>query len=136
MAEPKTRPTDVDPRDHIAATVDDKRRADALRLLALFAEQTGEPAAMWGPSIIGFGQYMIGEGAKAYPWPLTGFAAAKDKFALYVGARHPAIAALLPGLGKVKVGGGCVYIGKLADIDEAVLRDIIRTSAQNRSSLT
>lgn len=36
---------------------DERRRADARELCTLMGEVTGEPPAMWGPSIIGFGSY-------------------------------------------------------------------------------
>ena len=36
---------------------DDQRRGDARRLCTIMAELTGEPPAMWGTSIIGFGTY-------------------------------------------------------------------------------
>ena len=128
MAEPKTRPTEVNAKTYLEAIADIRRRADALRLLDLFTEVTGEPPVMWGPSIVGFGEYKIGEGKNAYPWPLTGFAVPKDKFTLYAMARAPEVAAKLSGLGKYKQGGGCLYIKQLSDIDEAILREIVTTA--------
>lgn len=128
MAEPKTRPTDVDPKAYLTAIEDERRRSDALYLLALYCELTGEPAVMWGPSIIGFGQYMAGEGRKAYAWPRVAFAAPKDKFTLYVMGGTPDLADILARLGKHKMRGGCLYINRLSDIDESVLREAITLS--------
>lgn len=125
MAEPKTRPTDVDPRAYLSAIEDERQRADALRLLDIYSEVTGEKAVMWGASIIGFGTYTIGEGRKAYAWPVTGFAAPKGKFTLYAMAGNHEVAALLDGLGKHTRGGGCTYFKRLSDIDEGVLRQVI-----------
>ena len=127
MAEPKTRPTDVDPRAHLAAIADERHSVEAMRLLDVFSEVSGEAAVMWGPSIIGFGSYTVGEGKKAYAWPLTGFAAPKGKFTLYTMAGNADVAPILDRLGKHKRGGGYVYINRLADIDEDVLREVIAT---------
>lgn len=48
--------TDVDPFTYIA-TLPAKRQGDAERLLELFEQVTGQKARMYGPSIIGFGEY-------------------------------------------------------------------------------
>ncbi len=134
MAEPKTRPTDVDPTAFLNAIEDERRRSGALRLLALYGEITSEPAIMWGPSIIGFGQYMAGEGRSADAWPRVAFAAPKDKFTLYVMGGMPDLADILARLGKHKMRGGCLYINRLSDIDETVLREVITLSyAMQRS---
>lgn len=57
MAEPARRPTDADPREFIAVVDHPVRRADAEVLLDLMEDVTGQPAVMWGPSIVGFGHY-------------------------------------------------------------------------------
>ena len=128
MAEPKTRPTDVDPKAHLAAIVDDRHRTEALRLLDMFSDITGEKAVMWGPSIIGFGQYTAGEGKSAYIWPRIGFAAPKGKFTLYLRDGTPSLDAVLARLGKYKFSVACIYINRLGDIDETVLREAITHS--------
>lgn len=125
MAEPKTRPTDVDARAYLEALPDDRHRAEALRLLDIFIAVTGEKPVMWGPSIIGFGQYTVGEGKKAYAWPVTGFAAPKGKFTLYVMGGASSLDEPLSRLGKHKRSAGCVYVNRLSDIDETALRDVI-----------
>jgi len=40
----------------LAAIEDEAKRADALALISLMAEVSGEPAVLWG-TMVGFGQY-------------------------------------------------------------------------------
>ncbi len=82
---------------------------------------------MWGPSIIGYGSYHYKynsghEGDAA----LTGFSPRKAAHSLYLYPGDPEREVLLERLGKHKSGKSCVYINKLADIDEDVLRNMIR----------
>lgn len=127
MAEPVLRPTDVDPRRFIAEVGHPVRRADAEVLLELMEDVTGEPAAMWGPSIVGFGHYHYRyasghEGDAA----AVGFSPRKAHLVLY-GLTYGAVSEpLLERLGKHRRGVGCVYVNKLADIDLAVLGQLVR----------
>lgn len=128
MAEIKTRPTEVRPEDFIAAVEHPVRRADGLALLRMMERATGEPAAMWGPSIIGFGSYHY-RYASGHEGDMcrTGFSPRSANLALYVGG-FAGFDALLATLGKHKRAKACVYVNKLADVDLAVLEDIVRRS--------
>lgn len=129
MAEPKTQPTDADPAAFIEASAPEKMRADAHTLLGLFAEVTGEPAVMWGTSIVGYGSYIVSSSPKAtVTWPLSGFSPRSAALTLYVLAESPEQAEHLPRLGKHTTGKGCLYIKRLSDVDMGVLTDIIRTA--------
>ena len=55
--ENKTQATGASVQEFLAAVEHPVRRADGFRLLALMSEITGEPAQMWGPTIVGFGRY-------------------------------------------------------------------------------
>ena len=57
MAETKMQAHDGDVTAFIEAVADEKQRADAHMITAMMAQLSGEPPKMWGPSIIGFGQY-------------------------------------------------------------------------------
>lgn len=111
---------------------DPKKRADAYRLLELFAEASGYEAKMWGPSIIGFGsyhyKYASGHEGDA---PLVGFSPRKAKISLYLSPDFPEREQLLPRLGKFTTGKSCVYINKLDDIDTDVLHDLIKRSIES-----
>lgn len=105
-----------------------KRREDGIALEAIFTEVTGLKPVMWGPSIVGYGQYeYISPSNPRHRgvWPKTGFSPRKAQLSLYGLKDTPAGAALLPSLGTYTEGAGCVYVRKLADIDEAVLRRLI-----------
>ena len=128
MAENKTHATDASVDGFLAAVDHPVRRADGLRLLTLMSEITGERPLMWGPSIVGFGQYHYKyatgrEGDAA----AVGFSPRKASLSLYGVTYSPEAAELLERLGKHKTGAGCLYVNKLADVDEAVLRELIRT---------
>ncbi len=120
-AEPKTQKTKASVADFIAAAESEARRKDAKTLDKMFRAATGEKPAMWGPSIIGYGQYQSPTGA----WPRTGFSPRKANLVLYVMTGDKQQAALLKRLGKHKTGKACLYINTLADVDAAVLAEII-----------
>ncbi|MBD3838063.1 DUF1801 domain-containing protein [Brevundimonas sp.] len=123
-AEPKTRPTDASVPDFIAAVENPIRRADAEAICAMMGEATAEPPVLWGASIIGFGSYRSPTG----DWPLVGFSPRKANLVLYVMPGFEGQSDLLARLGKHKAGGSCLYLNRLADIDRAVLRQIIDRS--------
>ena len=129
-AEQKTRPTAVSVADFIAGVEDPQRRADAETACALLAEATGEPAAMWGPSIVGFGayhyRYASGHEGDA---PLVGFSPRKGNLVFYLSGCEERRDAFLGRLGRHKAGKGCVYVNRLADVDAAVLKEMAAASA-------
>ena len=125
MAETKTKPTAVTADAFIDAVADPVRREDAKTVRAMMERITGEPATMWGPSIIGFGRYhyTYDSGHEGEMCRL-GFSPRKAELVLYVLTQDPAQAAQLARLGKHKTGKSCLYIKKLADVDMAVLEEI------------
>ncbi len=132
MAEAKTQITDVDPRDFIAGVEPEAKRADAEVLDALFRKVTGQQPQMWGPSIIGYGQYRTTYASgRDVHWMRSGFSPRKARHSLYLmGGYCDEVAgqrrdALLARLGKYKTGKSCLYINKLADIDLDVLEQMI-----------
>lgn len=123
----KTKPTDQSVIEFIEAIDKPAKKEDAYRLLDIFHEETGLEPVLWGPSIIGYGSYHYKynsghEGDAA----LTGFSPRKAAHSLYLYPGDPEREVLLARLGKHKSGKSCVYINKLADIDEDVLRNMIR----------
>jgi hypothetical protein len=126
MAENKTKATDVDPREFIAAIPDPTRRADAEKLAATMERMTGEPPKMWGPTIVGFGSYTYkydsGHGGTA---ARVGFAPRGKETVLYVVPGFEGKEDQLARLGKHRIGKCCLYIKKLADVDEGVLEEMI-----------
>ncbi|MEM9739897.1 MAG: DUF1801 domain-containing protein [Pseudomonadota bacterium] len=128
MSENKTAPTQVNPRDFVAGVDHEVRRADAFRLLDIFSDITKLEPRMWGPSIIGYGRYHYKyESGREGDMLMTGFSPRKANLSLYIlpGYAFGDMETKLSRLGKHKLGKACLYINKLADVDEAVLREII-----------
>jgi hypothetical protein len=123
MAENKTKPTKVSVAAFINALTDPARRADAKALVKLLQSVAGEKPKMWGPSIIGFGSYHYRyESGREGDMPLLGFSPRKPATVLYNMIGFSASAELLAKLGKHTAGKGCLYIKKLADVDQKVLQ--------------
>ena len=120
MPEPKTQRTKASVAAFIAAVEDDTRRKDAKAVDKMMRDLTGEKPAMWGPSIVGYGEYQT----KSGPWPRIGFSPRKANLVLYVMDGYEG-EPLMKQLGKHKTGRSCLYINKLADVDEAVLRKLV-----------
>ena len=119
-AEPKTQKTKASVAAYIAAVEDDTRRKDAKAVDKMLREITGEKPAMWGPSIVGYGEYGNPNGVK---WPRMGFSPRKANLVLYLMDGYDK-EPLMKQLGKHKTGRSCLYINKLSDVDEGVLRKI------------
>ncbi len=84
MADNQTKPTKVSVTAFIDAITDDARRADAKALVKLMKNATGEKAAMWGPSIVGFGSYHYKyESGREGDMPVVGFSPRKAATVLY-----------------------------------------------------
>ncbi|MGF3102929.1 DUF1801 domain-containing protein [Rossellomorea sp. DUT-2] len=129
MYELKTRQNDSSVIEFIEALENEKKREDAYKLLDIFTETTGFEAKMWGPSIIGFGsyhyKYKTGHEGDA---PLVGFSPRKAKTSLYFAPGDPEREKVLDSFGKHTTGKACVYINKVADIDQDVLKQLINQS--------
>jgi hypothetical protein len=127
MAETKTKPTQMKVADFIDAAPDAVRREDAKTLVALMSRISGEEPVMWGPSIIGFGSYHYRyESGHEGDACRLGFSPRKAELVLYVLIGSPEQEAQLARLGKHRTGKACLYIKKLADVDMAVLEEIVR----------
>ncbi|GKV55861.1 hypothetical protein NCCP2222_18080 [Sporosarcina sp. NCCP-2222] len=131
MYEQKTKETDQSVIEFIEQVESPKKKADAYRLLDLFQDTTGFKAKMWGPSIIGFGSYhYVYDTGHEGDAPLVGFSPRKAKISLYFATGDPNRDHLLQHFGKHTAGKACVYINKVDDIDEEILRKLIRQSVE------
>ncbi|MFZ0481639.1 MAG: DUF1801 domain-containing protein [Terriglobales bacterium] len=126
MAENKTKPTKASVAEFIDAIEDQTRRADARAIVKLMRTATGEKPQMWGPSIVGFGSchYKYDSGREGDA-PLIGFSPRKSANVLYGAIGCSESRTLLEKLGKHETGKGCLYIKKLADVDQRVLESMI-----------
>ena len=135
MAENKTKPTKVSVASFINQLADQTKRSDAKALVKLMQEVTGEPPKMWGPSIIGFGTYHYKyDSGREGDMPLTGFSPRKPAIVIYILTGARGSEALFAKLGRHTIGKSCLYIKKLADVDQAVLKTlIVKCIADTRS---
>jgi hypothetical protein len=126
MADNKTQPTKLSVAAFIDALTDLTRRADAKALVRLMQNAAGEKPKMWGPSIIGFGSYHYKyDSGREGDMPLIGFSPRKAATVLYIMAGLRDSGSLLAKLGKHTTGKGCLYINKLADVDQKVLEALV-----------
>lgn len=131
MAELKTRPTEASVADFIASVENETRRADASTVLALMQRVTGEAPRMWGPSIVGFGSYRYtNTQGKDFEWFLTGFSPRKANLVCYIMPGYGQFDDVMERIGKHKTGKACLYINKLADIEMAVLEELVTKSVE------
>lgn len=131
MAENKTKPTKKSVTAFIKDIQDEQMRRDARKVAAMMREATGARAKMWGASIVGFGEYHYKYASgREGDFMITGFSPRKQALTLYVipGFRH--FEALMGKLGKYKTGKSCLYIRRLSDVDEQVLKRLITASVK------
>jgi hypothetical protein len=118
----KTKPTKLSVAAFIAALKDQTQRADAKALVRLMQKAAGEKPKMWGPSIIGFGSYHYKyDSGREGDMPLSGFSPRKAANVMYGMMGFSGAEGLLAKLGKHMTGKGCLYIKKLANVDQRVL---------------
>jgi len=127
--EPKTTKTKASVTDFIAKLPREETRRDCTALVKLMKRITGEPAAMWGPSIVGFGTYTyVYASGNSGDWPVAAFSPRKQDLTLYLLREFPGGPALMKKLGRFKTGKICLYLKSLADVDPAVLEELIAGS--------
>ena len=129
MAELKTRATGESVAEFLNAIDDEQRRKDCKAIAAMMQKATGSRARMWGPSIVGFGDFeYVNSTGKPQRWFQCGFSPRKGALTLYLMGGYPKDAASLKKLGTVKTGGGCLYIKSLEDVSVPSLRATIADS--------
>ena len=129
---PAMRRTSASVEGFLAGVPDGQRREDARRLCAMMAQITGEPPAMWGTSIVGFGtyhyRYASGRGGDS---PLAGFSPRSQHLVIYlIGGFESRHQSVLARLGPHKTGKGCLYLRRLDDVDQDALRELIDRSVR------
>lgn len=126
MAENKTKATEQDVDAFLDAVPDEQRRAEAEAVRALMQDVTGEQPYMYGSSIVGFGtyHYCYASGREGDA-PLAAFSPRAKELVVYLDCEERRSDALLAKLGPHKIGKSCLYIKRLADVDQDVLRALI-----------
>jgi hypothetical protein len=129
MAENKTKATELNVQGFIAGLPDPQRRHDAERLVEIISGLVGEPPRMWGSSIIGFGSYHYKyDSGREGDMARIGFSPRAKETVIYLVEGYAGKEELLARLGKHRIGKSCLYIKKLAEVDQEVLEELMRAS--------
>ena len=127
----KTQATTASVPAFLATIADEQKRLDAAAIVALMEQATKQPAKMWGPAIIGFGEaHYVYESGREGDWFFVGLSPRKAALTLYAMGGYSTYTDLLADLGKHSLGGGCLYIKKLSDVKLPVLKKLIQTAAK------
>ena len=127
MSGNKTQPTGEDVSSFLSSVEPEGRRLDALSLDALFRDVTGWNPVMWGPSIVGYGQYhYVYKTGREGDFLATGFSPRKSGLSIYIMPGYSNFGSILARLGKHGLGKSCLNLKKLADADRDVLGELIR----------
>ncbi len=112
-------------------TVDADRQGDCKAIVKMMRDATGAKPAMWGESIIGFGdEHLIYASGRELDWFKIGFSPRKKEISLYLMFNNKSISALLKKLGPSRAGKGCLYIKSLEGLDLEVLKTIFEKAAK------
>ena len=134
MAENLTQPTDADVDAFLDSVPDERRRAEGHAVRELMERVTGQPAVMWGPSMVGFGteRYESPKTGRSGDWFLVGFSPRKAALTLYglYSAYDEEPDPLMQQLGPHTTGKGCIYVKRLDAIHPEVLEQLIRQRLQ------
>lgn len=131
-AELKTKINDADVEEFLNNVGDEERRGDSFRILELMREVTGEEPKMWGSAIVGFGLHHLKYASgRELDSTLVAFSPRKANLTLYITDGFDKYDEFMEKLGKYKTGKSCLYIRRLSDVDENVLRDLVAASVEN-----
>jgi hypothetical protein len=123
MAELKTKASDASVSAFLQSVDGEQKRRDARDILALMKEVTGKRPRMWGTSIVGFGSYHYKyQSGREGDWLVMGFSPRKKNMAVYIMLEFSHYSSLMNKLGKYKTGKSCLYLRRLGDVDQKVLR--------------
>ena len=130
MAELKTKRTGASVRQFLQSVENEQRRKDGFELLEIFEQATKMSPALWGDSIVGFGEYHYKSerSRQEGDWPLTGFSPRKRNMTVYIMPGFSDYQDLLSKLGSHQTSVSCIYFSRLENIDVKVLKQIIRRS--------
>ncbi len=129
MADAKTVPTKASVPAFLAKVKDPAMRADCDAVVALLSGITKAPPVLWGTSIVGFGSYNYKYASgRSGDWPLVGFSPRAKQLVLYVMPGCPGYDEMLAAVGQVKCGVSCIYVKRLADLDQAALKTLVKAS--------
>ena len=134
MAKNKTTETQESVADFLKTIKDEKKSKDCAAIIKLITKHTGLKPKMWGTAIVGFGSYHYKyESGREGDAPQAALSPRANAITLYF-SNAKEKPDLLKKLGKHKMGGGCIYIQKLEDIDTGTLTKLVDNSIKYLSN--
>ncbi len=135
MKENKTQKTQAEPIDFINSLDNEKRKKDALEVLNMMQEISGEKGNMWGESIVGFGKYHYKYASgREGDWFIVGFSPRKQNMTVYLNYFFEKNEDLMNKLGKYKTGKACLYVKELEDVDKETLYALIKKVYEDKKN--
>lgn len=132
MSDAKTKPTGESVTAFLKAVEDPRRRAECQVVKKIMTRATGHRAKMWGPSIVGYGQYHYKYASgREGDFFLTGFSPRKAAMTVYIIPGFKPYTDLLEKLGPHKHSSSCLYISKFDQIDLKVLERLVTKSVKD-----
>ena len=132
MAQLKTRPSDRSVVRFLRSITEEQKRRDAFALADLMQQATKAEPRMWGSSIVGFGSYHYKYASgREGDWFLVGFSPRQQNLTLYIMSGFDHYGELLDKLGQHSTGQSCLYIKKLADVDLAIVTELVKQSVEH-----
>lgn len=129
MPENKTKPTKVSATAFLNKIKDKQVRDDCFAILEMMQKVSKHEPVMWGSAIIGFGTYhYVSESGREGDWMLIGFSPRKQNISIYLMGGLKKVEDELSKIGKHKIGGGCLSIKSLSDVNISVLKKIFAKS--------
>ena len=130
-SEIKTKPTDADVTAFLDAVPDARRREEGHAIRALMERVSGQPAVMWGPTMVGFGSMPYTNTLGTNDWFIIGFSPRKAQLTIYgvyddYAEPDAETDALFAQLGPHTVGKSCLYLKRLDAVDAEVLETLTR----------
>ncbi len=133
--ENKTKVTKQSVTGFIAELPDAAERAEAKQLVRIFKEATGMKPLMWG-NMVGFGSYHYKyDTGREGDSLAAGFAMRTSGPTIYLMPGYQDYGALLDKLGPHKLGKSCLYLKRLSDVNEAVLKKLIKQGLKDLAKL-
>ncbi len=125
----KTTLNEASVEDFLNTVKDEQKRKDSFEIKSMMEEISGEPAKMWGGSIVGFGTYHYKyDSGREGDFMKTGFSPRATNLTLYIMTGFERHDEIVEQLGKFKTGKSCLYVKKLDEIDRNVLKELITAS--------
>jgi hypothetical protein len=131
----QTKKTGASVEDFLNAVEDEQKRADAFAVAEMMRKATKAEPKMWGPAIVGFGEakYKYPDG-REMDWMQIAFSPRKAGLTIYLHGPMDFYDELFSKLGKHSTSKACLYIKRLSDVDQKVLKELIAASLKRTNS--